>query len=114
MRHWGIKPKYLCRKHLLGAHVECHMLEGTMRCGRNIHNFIKFGLIETHNNRLFHEQLAEEMKARGYNHNDKKILSVLSRRGELNIEANVDELKFRCEECKKNFRDLSYKELSWQ
>ena len=40
MRMWMLPPKGLCRKHLLGEHVELHMLLGSMRRGKNIDGFL--------------------------------------------------------------------------
>ena len=28
MRMWMVNPGFMCNKHLLGEHVECHMLVG--------------------------------------------------------------------------------------
>jgi hypothetical protein len=30
MRMWMVPPKVMCRKHLLGEHVEIHMLAGSL------------------------------------------------------------------------------------
>lgn len=34
MRMWVVNPKILCRKHLLGEHVELHMATGHLQRGR--------------------------------------------------------------------------------
>ena len=31
MRQWMVDPRLLCRKHLLGEHVENHMFIGTLK-----------------------------------------------------------------------------------
>ena len=36
MRMWMLPPECMCRKHLLGEHVELHMLLGSMRRGKSI------------------------------------------------------------------------------
>ena len=36
MRMWMIDPKLLCRKHLLGEHLEIHMFVGTINKGINV------------------------------------------------------------------------------
>lgn len=33
MRMWLVPPSHMCRKHLLGEHVELHMLLGTLKKG---------------------------------------------------------------------------------
>lgn len=40
MRMWMLPPETMCRKHLLGEHVELHMLLGTMKRGRRIDGFL--------------------------------------------------------------------------
>jgi len=65
---WMIDPTVMCRKHLLGEHVESHMLVGSMKKGRSFQGFVDKGLIEPAWLINRHEQLAEEMGRRGYNH----------------------------------------------
>lgn len=36
MRMWMLPTAGMCRKHLLGEHVELHMLLGSLRRGKNI------------------------------------------------------------------------------
>ena len=36
MRMWLVPPSHMCRKHLLGEHVELHMLLGTLKKGKSI------------------------------------------------------------------------------
>lgn len=36
MRMWNINPRYMCRKHLLGEHVETHMLVGSLRKEKSV------------------------------------------------------------------------------
>lgn len=40
MRMWMLPPETMCRKHLLGEHVELHMLLGSLRRGKNIDGFL--------------------------------------------------------------------------
>ena len=66
MRMWMVLPQYLCRQHLLGQHVECHMILGSMRKGKNLSGykniiFPKYVYVE-------HLLVAGEMLRRGYNH----------------------------------------------
>ncbi len=47
MRMWNVLPEYLCRKHLLGEHVEMHMFVGTIKRGVSLNGYIKNKLVET-------------------------------------------------------------------
>ena len=40
MRMWMLPTAGMCRKHLLGEHVELHMLLGSLRRGKNIEGFL--------------------------------------------------------------------------
>ena len=68
MRMWMVRPELMCDKHLLGEHVECHMLAGTLARSRSIDGFIAKGLLEPCSLEQRHQQLAEEMTARGFSH----------------------------------------------
>jgi len=104
MRQWHLNPKYLCRKHLLGEHVEHHMFFGALKKRKNLTGYIKKGLVEIETLEERHEELVEEMTKRGYNHNspleiDKKFLF---KAGKINKQSNFGELFNRCPECRKN------------
>ena len=49
MRIWKINPKLMCRKHLLGEHVESHMFVGSINKRRSIQGHIEKGQVEIHN-----------------------------------------------------------------
>src|ERR1051325_3887978 len=68
MRMWMVDPRVLCRKHLLGEHVELHMLVASMRNGISLQGFFDNKLIETHNVVRRQDQLVREMKRRGFKH----------------------------------------------
>ena len=40
MRMWMVNPEILCRKHLLGEHVELHMLVGWIIKGKSIQGYL--------------------------------------------------------------------------
>ena len=100
MRMWLVNPDLLCRKHLLGEHVELHMLVGTIRKGRSIQGFLDNRLISTSKIKSRHDQLASEMVRRGFRHQsvlrytDRKIKNAVS------IQDNLIELARRCAECR--------------
>lgn len=68
MRMWMLPPGFLCRKHLLGEHVELHMLAGSLIRKKTLDGFARDGLIEPSALPARHEALAAEMLARGYRH----------------------------------------------
>jgi len=58
----------MCNKHLLGEHVEIHMFIGSIRKGISITGYIKNDLLEPKSIYKRHNEIAEEMKKRGFNH----------------------------------------------
>ena len=100
MRMWMVDPKILCRKHLLGEHVELHMLVGSIKRNRSIDGFVRDGLISTQHISSRHTALVQEMKARGYNHQSPLVYRDTLKRGSVNVGASVDELRRRCAACK--------------
>ena len=103
MRMWDVDPKLLCRKHLLGEHVEMHMFAGTIKKGISIQGYIDNGLVNPFWITLRHEQLAEEMTKRGYNHqSDLDFSSYKLKLIPVDVEKNKGELRNRCVECKSN------------
>lgn len=112
MRMWMLPPRKLCVKHLLGEHVETHMLLGSLLKQKNLAGFFEKGLLEPGSLFLRHNELAREMTRRGYRHQSpmdpavvKKALEYL---GKKEREAKVDTQKSasglidRCEACRKN------------
>lgn len=68
MRMWMIDPSKLCRRHLLGEHLECHMFLGTLRRGRSVTGYLENNQFEPRSLYARHEAIAAEMIARGYGH----------------------------------------------
>lgn len=103
MRMWEINPGLLCRKHLLGEHLEMHMFAGTISKGISIEGYIKGGLVNPFMITLRHDLLAEEMKKRNYNHlSDIDFSSYQLPLIPIDIRRNRKDLRTRCIECKKN------------
>ena len=108
MRMWMVDPKKMCRKHLLGEHVEIHMMVGTLLKGRSIDGFLERGLLEPQSARKRHDALAAEMQARGYKHcsplpqfpSNKPVARVVQERSEA-------ELAARCPACRKLIEDAT-------
>ena len=107
MRQWLVKPKLLCRKHLLGEHVEHHMFVGSIDKGRSVEGFLRDGLLEPKTLYSRHDELVEEMKRRGYNHQSPLPRIDIShlRDGNIDIEYNLLDLYNRCEECARRINE---------
>lgn len=100
----------MCRKHLLGEHVEIHMLLGTLKRGRSIAGFLSKGLLEPVSLKERHDALVAEMEIRGYSHRSpisghefRKVASRFSeieKTARVNGEKSIEELYRRCAECK--------------
>lgn len=100
-----IKPELLCRKHLLGCHVECHMLVGCIQKGKNIDGFMKLGLIEPQNVVEYHDKLAQEITNRGYTHKSPLPEVEHSYHSVVCQHKSLHDLCKRCEECKKRIKN---------
>ena len=69
MRMWMIPANLLCRRHLLGEHGEIHKHLPSFRKGHNIHGrFHPVVQIQLKGLVARHDELAEEMLRRGFNH----------------------------------------------
>jgi hypothetical protein len=68
MRMWMVDPTVMCRAHLLGEHVELHMLVGTIKKNVSLRGYVDGGLVDVRKVHQRHEQLVCEMSLRGYNH----------------------------------------------
>jgi hypothetical protein len=96
---WMVPPRRMCRKHLLGEHVEIHMAAASLRLGKRLDGFLAKGLLELHSLRARHDALAEEMRRRGYRH--RSPLGHIPRRngGRINRRQAAQELARRCPDC---------------
>lgn len=68
MRMWMVDPEIMCKSHLLGEHVELHMVIGSIKRKRALDGYLRNGLIEPGSVLSRHGELVVEMKRRGYNH----------------------------------------------
>lgn len=101
MRMWGVDPAVLCDKHLLGEHVEMHMLVGALNKGIRTRGYQDTGLVVLSRIRARHNALAREMTARGMNHRSPLPPFPRRRGGWLDEAANLRELKRRCKACRR-------------
>lgn len=99
MRMWLLPPSCHCRKHLLGAHVECHMLAGALAKGKNLGRLLSDGFVDPSKVQEYHDALVEEMLRRGYKHRSPLVCDS-EIRGEIDVKKNALDLRARCSECK--------------
>ena len=107
---WLANPKLMCDRHLLGEHVEIHMIVGSMRKQKRLDGFFNNRLIQLDAIYNRHQELVNEMQERGMDHNsplDQKEIRKLSRKYkefknvDIDVESNIDDLCNRCSNCRK-------------
>lgn len=109
MRMWMIPVKKLCDKHLLGEHGELHKFMPSFRkmysVDRRITPVVQIQLTSY---KQRHDELAEEMVARGFNHAspieeqdlpDFTYLPKWQYEAKVDINYNIQDLKVRCINC---------------
>ena len=102
MRMWNVDPSIMCRKHLLGEHVELHMFVGTINKGNSLAGFKSKGLVEIHNIKSRHKELVNEMISRGYNHKSDLVDFEEKEYGVVDVDNSYNCLIERCDECRNN------------
>lgn len=100
MRMWMLPPELLCDQHLLGEHVELHMLAGALRRGKSIQGHIDRGQLEPQNARKRHFDLSFEMSRRGMKHQSPLTMPQNVPHGTVNLRESVTELRRRCPQCR--------------
>ena len=105
---WMVDPTKMCRNHLIGEHQECHTIVKCVRQGKInklIGHFVR-GQINTEKVKQRHDELVEEMKNRGYEHNSPMNYENIIDLGEPTINVNYNErvLDDRCKHCMKKFK----------
>ena len=116
MRMWMCDPKIMCQKHLCGMHVEMHMFVGTMKRKKKIDGFLKNNCLEPLMLKKLHDNVANEMKCRGYNHNSplteedfQESLLYLDEcrlNHKINCDDSLNELIKRCEICNEKSKTM--------
>lgn len=96
-----VDPALLCRKHLLGEHVECHMFRGSLKKERSLGGFLKAGLLDSRALAHRHDELAAEITRRGYRHASPLLRDFDEDAAASDVDATVSlsELAARCSEC---------------
>jgi hypothetical protein len=109
---WMIDPTLLCRKHLLGESNEIHKHRHNFEKHHSITGRIKpIVLIEPENMKSRHDELAQEMLKRGYNHQspyeqpDLSYLPNCERYAKVDLEYNIQDLCNRCEDCRERIKN---------
>jgi len=104
---WMVSPELLCRQHLLGEHSEIHKHRHVFVKGYKIDKRIEpIVQIQPSAMKQRHDELAEEMLRRGYNHRSDYEQPDLSNYPEYQRNAVVDlqtsktDLISRCKKCK--------------
>lgn len=106
MRMWMVDPHLLCDTHLLGEHVECHMLAGTLARCRSIDGFVAKRLLEPKSLDARHAALVAEMAERGFRHEsplpevDLGYLPPDARACRVDVERSYEDLLSRCGRCR--------------
>ena len=96
-----VPPRQMCRKHLLGEHVEIHMAVASLRLGKSVAGFLEKGLLELASLRRRHDELVSEMMRRGYRHSSPLGRVPRRKGGKVDRRANARELARRCAECRR-------------
>lgn len=113
MRMWGVDPRILCRKHLLGYHLEMHMFLGALKEKKKLTGFYKNNLFEPKSLKKCHDLVSLEMLHRTYNHKTPmtqeefedgiKDLTDEERTWEIDREKSLIDLLMRCKNCGERF-----------
>lgn len=104
MRIWGVPVTCMCKKHLMGEHVEMHMFKATIEAGKSVDGYVRDKLLDTHRVVERHELLVREMLFRGYNHTS-GLYSITYPPGfveRTSVDQNASELELarRCPDCR--------------
>lgn len=109
-----VNPKILCRKHLIGEHVESHMFLGSLQKKIKMTGYINKDLFEPLSLKVRHDILVKEILSRGYNHNSELIfevsildyLPINEKYHQINRRSSIYDLVSRCDICMKNAKLL--------
>ncbi len=95
----------MCRKHLLGEHVELHMIAACMRRKMRLDGYFEKNCIEPRAVKERHDEIAAEMQRRGYDHRTPlRQPGVAYLRGlagvRVRAKSSLADLMERCPECR--------------
>ena len=118
MRMRMTEPAYMCRKHLLGEHVEHHMFMGSIKKGISMRGYLDNNLMQPEDLLNRHHELVAEMTKRWMNHRSpiteeeedifNKWLDSLpraERKWKVKPLESLADLHHRCPECRERFKN---------
>lgn len=108
MRMWMVDPECMCFKHLLGEHVELHMILGSLK-KKSFDGFVRNNCMELRKLKERHDTITQELLSRGCYldsplHQDETILGYLPEHianATVDVDKSKADLLCRCEECRK-------------
>ena len=108
MRMWMVPTKYMCRKHLLGEHVEIHMFLGSLLKGTDLTGYVDNNLLEFSALQKRHDQIAAELHLRGYRHASPILVpefevSDYVANSKVNVAMSCEDLFKRCSLCRRRY-----------
>ena len=97
-----VDPKYMCDRHLLGEHVECHMFAGCLDKNKSLAGYVRNNLFDVASLTERHNRLAGEMKSRGFLH--KSALGVYQGQSTpIDVSSSFNNLMHRCARCRERY-----------
>jgi hypothetical protein len=106
-------PQIMCRKHLLGEHVELHMAAAWILQWKCIDGWVDGNCLEPGSIGKRHKQLAAEMKRRKYEHQSPLrqplVRSWQRPSAKVDRAAALRELLRRCTDCRDRIPELTSK-----
>lgn len=114
MRMWMVNPKIMCNQHLLGEHVELHMIISNIRLKKSLTGWINNNCIEPLLIIIRHCNIADEMIRRGFTHqspcdlriDELEYLPFNEINAQVNDIASFRELLHRCPKCRKRAKQF--------
>jgi hypothetical protein len=119
-RQWlGVRPSELCNQHLLGEHAEHHQLLGTARNHDHgaaiVRGHVRAGDVNLSLVQDRHDALADELEARGRDHDSPLSVGDLSdmdvSHASVDRQGNRADLRQRCADCRRRMDDQSAGEV---
>ncbi len=93
-----VEPKFMCDRHLLGEHYECHMFAGCINKNKTLTGYIAKNLFDPASLTCRHNQLVKEMKRRGCSHHS-PINTYKGISSPINSYDSLYDLLTRCKAC---------------
>jgi len=105
-----INPKIMCRKHLLGEHLETHYFLGHLKKKKKITGYLTNNCLEPSSLQHRHELIAQEINNRGNKHKSNlevgealEYLSQADKSYTVDSEQSLKDLMGRCGECRRQY-----------